>query len=558
LANILTPLSIWGQFDDSLDTNAEIISATETDGVVVERVTFMGRNTDDGRVKIAAAFAYDSLSPALETVIIFSDSTETIDEGLLKFFVNRGYSALMVDYRGKWKGCDFFTEYPECIGYANTRMCGRYKDFVDESAEVTSWYEWVAVGIYACKYVKERTGGSGIAVVGLRDGGEIAWKIAAAVDISCIIPVCAAGWKAYAGISKYLTEEPELDSERYRFIAGIDSQAYAPYVKCPVLMLCSTNDTRFDYDRAYDTFSRINPEFLEQSAISYSVRCNSGIGEKSVNDMFMFLDKYLKKRQVFIPKPAEVAVEMDKDANLVARVNFDDRGIMEKCDVYLAEDNIDSSLREWVKCPYLERISAHEQVFGLNIYEKTSTVYVLCYVTYSNGFTVWSKMAVKKISGKFRNMQTRRRVIYSNADGNEGFYMASPKEYGVGGIFFPDPSVLPSPVAKAKGIKGLYCKGGLTTYRMNTPRYAPFTGSMLSLDVFSDENAEFTVTVTELSSNEEYVYTASIAGGVWQKLVLECKNLKTEGGLPLPAFTPNMILTVDCKKDFAINNVMWL
>ena len=148
MANILTPLSLWGQFDDSFDTNAEIISATETDGVVVERVSFFGRNTDDGRVKIAAAFAYDSLSPSLETVVIFSDSSETIEEFVLKFFVSRGYSELIVDYLGKWKDCNFFTEYPECVGYANTRMCGRYKDFVDEREDVTSWYEWVAVGIY--------------------------------------------------------------------------------------------------------------------------------------------------------------------------------------------------------------------------------------------------------------------------------------------------------------------------------------------------------------------------------------------------------------------------
>ena len=79
MANILTPLSLWGQFDASLETEAEIISASETDGGVMERVTFMGRNTDDGRVKIAAAFAYDSVSPSLETVIVFSDSVDTID-----------------------------------------------------------------------------------------------------------------------------------------------------------------------------------------------------------------------------------------------------------------------------------------------------------------------------------------------------------------------------------------------------------------------------------------------------------------------------------------------
>ncbi|MDE6001710.1 MAG: hypothetical protein K2G96_05285, partial [Clostridia bacterium] len=281
---------------------------------------------------------------------------------------------------------------------------GRYKDYADISADRTCWYEWVAVGIYARKYLVERTGGEDIAVVGIRDGGEIAWKLGVAKKFSCIITACAAGWKAYAGVSKFKPDETELDEERYRFIAGIDSQAYAPYVQSPVMILCSTNDPRFDYDRAFDTLSRINKEFAEDSVITYSVRCNSSIGEKSSADMFMFLDKHLRNRQVFIPRPAEVNVTVDDEDNLVAVATFDEQGNVEEAGMFMAEDCIDSSIREWSLCELKRKISASEYEYYLNIYEKSSSVYALCFVKYTNGFTVWSKIAVKKISGAFRNM----------------------------------------------------------------------------------------------------------------------------------------------------------
>ena len=59
-------------------------------------------------------------TPVAGTVLIMPDSTQTIDEGLLKFIVKHGYAALMVDYRGEWEDCAFHTEYPENIAYANT------------------------------------------------------------------------------------------------------------------------------------------------------------------------------------------------------------------------------------------------------------------------------------------------------------------------------------------------------------------------------------------------------------------------------------------------------
>ena len=558
LANILTPTTLWNDFDDTLDLSAVTIGIKRDRGVKFERVNFLGRETGEGRVKVFGIFASSESVPANETVIIFPDSSDTVDENVLRLFVERGYSAFMVDYRGQWENDDHHTVYPKNIEYANTLKCGRSKEFVDESADKTSWYEWVAVGIYARKYVVERTGSEDVAVLGIRDGGEIAWKLAAAKKFCCAIPVSAAGWLAYLGISKYRTDEQQLDPERYRFIAGIDSQAYAPFVRCPMLLLCSTNDVRFDYDRAYDTYSRINPEFLPDSIIAYSVQCSSAIDSKSFENMFMFLSKHLKGRQVFLPQNGDITVSVDGEQNLIATAKFANTGDITECRVYMAEDTIDSSVREWILCETPVKISDNEFKSNVNVYKDTSRLFVLACATYANGFTVWSKTAVKKLSGRFKNTCDKCSVMFSAKNGIDGFRISDTRSVAVGGIFFTGDAARPQIVTKAKGIDGVYSEHGLTTYRLNSVRYSPTRDKVLKLDVFCDATAEIVLTIEDMVSGETYRYSQSILGGVWQSLVLNSKLFKNENKVPLADYAHNVRLCISCQEKYAINNVMWL
>ena len=554
----MTPTTLWSDFDDTLELSAEKLSEESVKGIKYEEVTFLGRATGAGRVKAYAVYAYDEAAPSADTVIIFPDSSESVDRNLIDIFVKKGYSALMVDYRGEWSGTERFTVYPENIEYANTLKCGRKKEFVDESADKTSWYEWVAVGIYARKYASLRSGSDNIALVGLRDGGEIVWKLSVARKFSCAVPVCAAGWLAYLGVSKYRTVENQLDNERYRFIGGIDSQAYAPYVRCPVLMLCSTNDIRFDYDRAYDTFSRINPEFAGESTIAYSVKCDASIDGESTADMFMFLDKHLKGRQMVIPQPGDISVSVDSEQNLVAKVKFDAVGDIIKSGTFIAEDAIDSSIREWIPCAKTVKVSPNEFVSNLDIYKDTAVLFVIAYATYVNGFTVWSKIAVKKLSGRFKNTCDKCSLMFSAKNGADGFCISDIRSVATGGIFFTDSVVLPEISEKAKGIKGIYSEHGLTTYRLNSARYAPSRDKVLKVDVFCDSTCEMAFTLEDAVTGEMFRYTQNVIGGVWQSLVLKSKLFKTVNGTPLSDYSHNVRFCVSCEGKYAINNVMWL
>ena len=555
MSNILTPVSLWKNFDDSLPTDAVILSEKSEGGYDTQYINFYGRDTGAGRVKIYAVFMYDRNSSFDDAVLLLPDSSGGIDESLMRYFVKRGYSVLMPDYRGE-READNFTVYPENIAYANLNKCGRHKDFVDDDAMHTSWYEWVAVARYAYKYLKERRSGK-VGIAGIRDGGEIAWKLAACVEAACMITICAAGWKTYSGFCKFGTQEPLLDDERYRFIAGIDSQAYAPFVKCPVLMLCAINDERFDYDRAYDTFSRINEKFAEMSVISYSVHCNGCIDVRGTQDMFLFLDKFVRERQVFLPKPAEISVIADDEQNLVARAEFDEQGVPEEYGVFMAEDRVEPALREWTAAPFKCQ-DGNSCDFYLNIYEKTSVVFVFCYARYTNGFTVWSRMAVRRLSGKFKNMRKRCRVIYTAKSGADSFSIAD-RSFALAGVFLTSQTVLPQVVEKAGGLKGVYSVCGLMTFRLGSPGYAPSDDdAILKLDAVCDNSAEMVFCLIDALHGETYRCSRFIAGGIWQSLLLECKDFKNEQGVHPATFAGNLKFTITCGEQYAVNNIMWL
>lgn len=557
LASILTPISLWKNFNDKLEVMPVSLGERVEDGIKFDYINFSGRSTGRGRVTVYGVLATREINPVRECVLILCDSLDEIDETMLAYFVKKGYNALCVDYGGERYGVERYTQYPDNVRYANAVESERHKDFVDESADKTCWYEWVSVGIYARKFLSEKFNTENIGLIGIRDGGEIAWKLAAVSKFSCAVVVGAYGWRAYRGYEKFLGKEPQFNDERYRFVAGIDSQAYAPYIRCPILMLCTINDAQADYDRAYDTFSRINPEFSRLSAITYSVNCGARVDVRSTADMFLFLDSNVKDRHVFTPKPVKVEISVDEDENLIAKAISDNMGVIEKCGVYFAEDNFDFASRDWAAARLKRVINATESEYYLDIYEKTNTLFVLGYTVYSNGFTIWSKLTVKRIGGTFRNSKVKSKILYTNKFGTESFSLADCSQYAVGGMFLTDSDALPKTVT-LDGLKGIYSKCGLMTNRINRLQYAPDKDSILKLDVCSTEDMTLEVSLRKKEDGNVYAVKLYVLGGVWQSETLRAKVFKNQNGVSLNNFADCQALSIVGSGEFAINNLIWL
>jgi len=558
LARLLTPVSLWKNFSDLLELSPSTIKEEVENGVKFEYLYFYGASTGAGRTLIYGVVASRDGEPSGESVLILRDKGEVLDKNLLIYFVNKGYNAMFVDYSGKRDGVEQYTKYPNNVSYANLEECKNYSS-APYGANKTCWYEWVAVGIYARRLLAQKFSSEKIGLIGIKDGGEIAWKLAAVENFSCAVVVNACGWLSYSGIGKFGAAESDTDlgDEAYNFIAGVDSQSYAPYVKCPMLLLCATGEPYFNYDRAFDTFARINPQFSAHSCIAYSINCGKRIDLGGCTDMFMFLDCFVKERTVFIPRPAEITVKTDSDSNLIACVNCDSAGIVERCTVYYSEDCFDFATREWSSAPPKNVITPYEREFYLNTFDKSTTLFLFCTAVYSNGFTVCSKLAIKKLTGKFRNGQAKSKIMYTNTFGCDCFSAADNSSHAVGDIFLTDSEAMPALVTMQE-LSGVASLCGLKTTRIKSPQFLPDRESIFKLDICAESDALLSIEMKRAEDSEIFSANFKVVGGVWQSLLIPSKNLKNKNGISLPTYLGCESLTLTCDLKFAINNIMWL
>ncbi len=559
---ILTPTTLWNDFDDQLPLNESVLGERDAGKVCLRTVRFAGRAVGEARVDIFARYAEPCEGDKYPALLILPDADRTIDDAAVLRFASLGYAVLMPDYRGSWRGAEGYTVYPEAIGYANLRESERHFDHADETAKETSWYEWVAVARYCIRYLRAQPNVGKIGVIGIRAGGDIAWQLAATCDdLSCAIPVCAGGWRAYRGVNKY-GDAPELkmDDERYRFIAGIESQSYAPYVRCPILMLCSTNDELFDADRAFDTFSRIAPNC--DKTFYFAARYNGHIGNTGLNDLDLFIGKYLKGREVFIPAPAEVAIEEDTDGELVARIRFDRNGEVKYCEVYMAEDMCESAMRDWVRCEFKRKEGDEAQIFRLNAVRGAKRVFAYAKTKYSCGFAVSSKIAVKKIDQNYANSVEPCRILYSSRSGRDSFTVARFDRGEIMADCFLENSRPPVDLVEGPfGISGVTSEYGLKLFRINDPRYCPAENALLKFDAYAPQTTTVQITVRATKNGKDIIYQCNLflpGCESWTNHVLSAKDFKTDGNRPLASLRGAKYIAFYSEGRFCINNLLWL
>lgn len=553
---ILTPVTLWKDFDDTLPTDEEILSEREDDFCLHREVYFYGRQTGAGRVKIFAHWFAPKNTAEFPAVMVLSEAGHPADLKFMRMLVERGYAALFVDYCGE-DGTEKHTVYPSDIDYANFVRAGGAMEYAEPTARETSWYEWAAVARYAAKYLSEKPEVTKSGAIGIRTGGEVLWKIAPFAPVDCMITICAAGWLAYRGMNKFGDGEKRMfDAERHRFIAGVDSQSYAPYTRCPVLLLCAINDKKYNYDRVYDTFQQINPEV--EKAILFSAHGSGLIGSHSLFNLSLFLDKYLKGRSVYISKPVGVSAFEDENGNLVAKGTYDEGGEMKECGIFYTEKITDYKARDWTRVlGKAENMVGNTCTFPMSVYKGSEKALVYSFVRYSNGFSVTSKIQEIALKKQYANSRPKSRVVWSAADGLNGFSSYHSRTLAVADCFADSESDVRL-TAGYGGIVGITGSSGLVSYRVGEPCYEPPESASFRFDAYSERDGAFKV---RFFRGEEKCYTAELrlrGGGKWKEFVLEAGDFKAETGAPLSDFAGVTAVVFLFGGEILINNVVWL
>lgn len=567
---ILSAPAIWRKFQLGAPLNASFEDEQTTqNGVKIHKIAYFGHEVEDGRVRIVAQFARPESPENVPAVLLLLDAEITAEERveLLEYFVKKGYAVLVPDLFGKRDGADESdcTTYPNSLVYANLQGADLYN--VTKTAVETCWFEWTYAALYSVEYLKSRSDITGIGGAGLRLGGEVLWKTLLSPDFKCGIPISAAGWQTYFDYDKFSDNvERNMSDERHSYIAGIESQSYAPFVKCPVLMLGSMRDYHFDYDRAYDTFARIG--IKEGSAIAYSPASGKGIGPNALLDMELFLEKYLKGREIFIPEELELSLTLNEDGSVVADVDCGTGGIVEEVGVFYAEtgEESESAFREWQLVEKVDKQQIKDGKVSCSFTPFAGSTYTFAYAhaKYINGFKVVSKIAAKKLPAAAKR-GAKSRMIYAG-DRPDCFSVEDYKSFALGGIFLEREAV-PKLLEGYGKITGVYSPGGIRTYRIGAPLYQAEENAMLEFDAYSKEDVEIIACVEVLKRGNKFIrYETSVpvkARGKWKRIILKAADFKSaETGEPLSSFSLGKALVFkqlgDEEKEFSVTNILWL
>lgn len=615
--SIVSAVSLFKKFNQSTLLDAREDCVEEREGVRFSLLSYNAHAAVDGCVRVQARFARPISGGTVPAVLFLPDVKQTVDEDLFRYFCKRGYAVLVPDYAGyltgdealphyrpepengestegletdeknsvadttqtaespesveteaeekaerTWQNAEVRTRYPRSLAYGNYAFARGLRDLEFLEAENTTGFEWTYVAFASVRYLKERKDVGEVGVVGVRVGGELAWHVMLSSDVKCGVPINAAGWYSFRHIPKFGDDiAHNLSDDRHRYIAACEAQSYAPYVKCPVLMLCALHDKMFDPDRAYDTYSRIG--YAEGNALHYSPIGGDCIGPDGLVDLQLFLEKNLKGREIYLPDTLNIKMKESPDG-LQILVESDEEGLLEEAGVFYAEGDVNgrSIYRDWRQVYKTEDRQVQNGQFRCLVkpYAGATAAFAFAYAKYINGFCVMSKITSRRLNGD--PSAVRNRVLCGSGE-TDCFRVLRYRDEAIGGVFL-EKEILPDTSVGYGGIVGAYAKGGMRSYKVNAPEFAPKENDLLQFEGYSAQTQELRV-VAETSGEDAQRYVCIVpvrGGGKWKRILLrpaEFKGVTT--GRPLKSFSLVRALEFACdgeEKEFAITDVLWL
>lgn len=554
---ILTPTTIWKDFEISIPS-AQKVDEKNEGKILTERIFIDGKEEKGGKTQIFGVLTRNADGKKAPAILFLRDFENSGDDALVLEFVKRGYSVLSIDLEGKTDDSEYFTVYPECVNYANYSVAKESLDKVEKEATDTCWYEWVCNARYALKYLSSLPFVTKVGGLGMGEAATVMWQVAGCdKNLSCAVFVLNAGWKGYRGIHKFAGNvEPQFSDNMYKYIAGIEPQAYAMHVSCPTLMLSATNSDKYDCDRASDTIARISDGVFK--SLHYSVGYRERVSGEAFRVANIFLEEFLKKNTGKLKADVDIACEIkNKKIEIFVSVDGDVKGV----ELYASEEIHNPAKRCWQMVCGGKKVDGG-YVFEYSPYHKSSQASFFAQVTYKNGFVAGTKIINKKFTEKEVLPSHKCKILYSSRTcGAESIFSAAHQ--------FTDTKTQVNIEDKKRievkkgplGIEGVSCEWGLLTFKFATAKDRPIDGSILIIDVYAPTNGTFTVKLISdyFGAKIEYLASVNLLGGdVWQNVKFEINKFKTAEGMGLRSYDKIEAIEFTSDVEFIINNALWV
>ena len=561
--NILTPKAVWSDFNITTTPKAEIIDEITKDGVTYTRMYIEGNEVGDSKTLIYGLLAKKERLTSAPAILLVQDFQTETDILLVNDLVSKGFTVLSIDLAGEREDKDLYTVYPEKCSYANYEKVKEDLYSVKSNVRQTCWYEWGSATRFALAYLKGLSFVGKVGGLAVGESATVLWNVAGMdenLQSACFI--LNAGWVAYRGTEKFGGKvDQQFSDNMYKYIAGVEPQSYASHVKCPTLVLSSTNSQLYDCDRAYDTVSRIDNVY---KVLHYSPDCIERVNSDAYKNLLIFFNETLsKKTNAKIALSQEMDIKCDLIDGVIRVEVLPALNNLKEVSIYVSEEIVIPCERSWKKVTNGVKREDGAFVFDYLPYSQSGVVTVYGQATYKNGFNICSNILAKKFAPQEVLSSHKSTIIFSSREENmETAFLPARQEK----ITENNGSLLDDVCVEVKKgpmqLEGIYCNGGLLTFQVGAKKDAPKEDAMLMLDVYGKENGVFTVKlIADYFGNKvEYLCSQKIAGGeVWYNLKFERNYFKTAEGRVLKEYQKiNAIEFNFDNGEFLINNALWV
>ncbi|HEY8443927.1 MAG TPA: hypothetical protein VIL24_03935 [Clostridia bacterium] len=563
MGELISPIELWKDFNPNLDDeDINIISEKDSgDGYICRQMYFTAYQTPGGKVRAFAQFYCDKntvKNTKKAPVIFFLGSTVRFYQ-TLKFIKNRlkGVSVFTIDYLGYNKNYDRYTIYPKCLEYANFEKAQEILNTVKDSPKDTPWYIWTAMARRALTLLERipEVDSKKIAVLGIKTGANLAWKIGATDNRACcIVSMFNTGWLGYDFLYKKSAEtDQEIPEERSLYLAALSTQSYAPFVKTPILVTLSTNDSDATFDRAFDTYARIPENTVSMlSVIPYS---DKEIFFEYNDTIINWLKNYLFDAEFYHPYQPELAIK-NQDNKLLIEIKADNSIPIKEIRLYQATETPDPSVRNWFRLNCEDKgggiYSAAAEILDVNEY-----CFAFANVFYDDYIISSTLHACIPSELKITSANIKAsRLVYDSSMGLDCFTVTNVNE-----LFHHGPELAVQKGAlDMTGVRALM--GDLATFKIGDPRFKGYEEDQLQIGYYSPIDQNITIALRNYQSDRcefDYFYTFKVEGAeIWDKITLSASEFKNEDGAMLKSFENAVLLYIKSEGELLINNILWV
>ena len=543
---MLTPLDLWNDYSAESERLQVNIVRQTTEKKRRIRWAYISGAAESVDIRIAVKVVYPVGEDPCPCMLYITDFSQKMNDKIVDQMTKNGIAVVTFEYMGRDNEDSHFTRYGTAFSFASAPKCYDALESAYPSVRQSPWYVWSGLARRVLWYIDSDPRLSDrIMLYGENEGSMMAWHVAA-FDRSVTCMATVGGF--YPRSIAEIENKAPLVPDNLRWVAGLMSEAYAKYVTCPVITFFATNSSSEALEK-YDKVWVSLPAGIEKYAC-YTPMSEHELSEQSFNSLLQFAYKYLKSSTaVEFPLNLELECESgDGYKRFVLRTGDIKYASVQ---LYYSFGDCPSAYRSWIGVP----MKREKNEYSVSLPTDNMTDRLLVFANVTRGGCIFSTPLEYYSLPHNDEIRNVNRILYEGRRGGTGVFTSA-----TGELFWADYDCRVT--AGALDINGITAESGyLQSFVLQDASYKPGDDSILLFDIYSEHDADITVTLYAYKDGiqSHYVAKSSVkAAPMWQKISLPTDSFKQDEYVTLRNWNAIYKIVFSGVDKMVINNVLWL